>query len=312
MNILLISLLGCLVVALPSASAQKVKMCVKSQNELRKCQHLITKSPGLECHLKSSLTECMTSIKTGDADITTADGENVHKAGLENYILRPVIAEKPKKECCYAVAVVKSDTKFNINDLKGKTSCHSCHPFCRSGGWKIPIGRLVAQNKIPWDGPDDMPLEKAVSQFFSSSCVPGISKALYPNLCQACQGDCSSSQKEKYYGDEGAFQCLKNGHGQVAFVCHDAIHRVRGRTTSCCAWMAAGKTLRTTRTATSPKSRPVLSLAAWMLIHSRFIKSFLRIQICSLLMLLGVKTRSSQTLHLAWWSFLRAQSPVST
>ena len=199
-------------------------MCVKSQNELSKCLHLTTKSPDLECYLKSSVTECMTSIKTGDTDVTTVDGENVYKAGLQNYDLRPVIAEKPTKECCYAVAVVKSDTKFNINDLKGKTSCHSCRRgICLAGGWNIPIGRLVAQNKIPWDGPDDKPLEKAVSQFFSSSCVPGISKTLYPNLCQACQGDCSSSQKEKYHGNEGAFQCLKNAHGQVAFVCHDAI-----------------------------------------------------------------------------------------
>uniref|UniRef100_A0A673GJD1 Serotransferrin n=1 Tax=Sinocyclocheilus rhinocerous TaxID=307959 RepID=A0A673GJD1_9TELE len=221
MNILLISLLGCLVVALPSASAQQVKWCVKSQNELNKCQHLATKLPELRCHLKSSVTECMTSIKTGDADAITVDGEHVYQAGLLNYGLRPIIAEKPKEECCYAVAVVKSDANFNINDLKGKSSCHSCYQ--RPGGWNIPIGRLVAQNKIPWDGPDDMPLEKAVSQFFSSSCIPGISKALYPNLCQACQGDCSCSQNEKYYGDKGAFQCLKNGHGQVAFVCQDAI-----------------------------------------------------------------------------------------
>ncbi|MGD1441005.1 hypothetical protein ACP6H9_26920, partial [Vibrio harveyi] len=207
--------------ALPSASAQQVKWCVTSQNELNKCQHLATKLPELGCHLKSSVIECMTSIKTGDADAITVDGEHVYQAGLLNYELRPVIAEKYNKECCYAVAVVKSDTDFNINGLKGKSSCHSCYQ--RPGGWNIPIGRLVAQNKIPWDGPDDMPLEKAVSQFFSSSCIPGISKALYPNMCQACQGDCRCSQNEKYYGDEGAFQCLKNGHGQVAFVCQDAI-----------------------------------------------------------------------------------------
>jgi len=56
------------------------------------------------------------------------------------------------------VAVVKSDTNFKINDLKGKTSCHSCYQSPE--GWNIPIGRLVAQNKIIWDGPDYMPLEK--------------------------------------------------------------------------------------------------------------------------------------------------------
>nr|AFM38728.1 transferrin variant 4 [Carassius gibelio] len=221
MNILLISLLACLVVALPSESAQKVKWCVKSQNEMKKCQHLATKSPELECHLKSSLTECMTSIKTGDADAITVDGEHVYLAGLKNYELRPIIAENSKAVCSYAVALVKRDTDFSINDLKKKTSCHSCYQS--PGGWNIPIGRLVAQNKILWDGPDDMPLEKAVSQFFSSSCIPGISKALYPNLCQACQGDCSCSDREKYSGDGGAFQCLKSGHGQVAFMCYDEI-----------------------------------------------------------------------------------------
>ncbi|KTG35563.1 hypothetical protein cypCar_00019640 [Cyprinus carpio] len=96
MNILLITLLACLVVALPSASAQKVKWCVKSQNEMKKCQHLETKSSELECHLKSSVTECMTSIKTGDADAITVDGEHVYLAGLINYDLHPIIAENNK------------------------------------------------------------------------------------------------------------------------------------------------------------------------------------------------------------------------
>lgn len=220
MNILLISLLGCLVVALPSASAQKVKWCV-TPICLAKCQYLATKAPDLECHLKTSVTECMKSIKDGDLDAITVDGEHIYQAGLHPYDLRPIIAEKSKSKCCYAVAVVKKDTDFTINDLKGKTSCHSCYK--KPGGWNIPIGRLVAQTKIPWDGPDDMALEKAVSQFFSSSCIPGISKAQYPNLCGACQGDCSCSQNEKYCDDEGALQCLKSGHGQVAFVCQDAI-----------------------------------------------------------------------------------------
>uniref|UniRef100_A0A672LDQ1 Serotransferrin n=1 Tax=Sinocyclocheilus grahami TaxID=75366 RepID=A0A672LDQ1_SINGR len=176
------------VVALPSASAQ-VKWCVKSQNELNKCQHLATKLPELRCHLKSSVIECMTSIK-------------VIKHAYSFFFsltLGCFFFSSSSQECCYAVAVVKSDANFNINDLQGKSSCHCVYQS--PGGWNIPIGRLVAQNKIPWDGPDDMPLEKAVSQFFSSSCIPGISKALYPNLCQACQGDCSRSQNEKSYGD---------------------------------------------------------------------------------------------------------------
>ncbi|XP_048020399.1 serotransferrin-2-like [Megalobrama amblycephala] len=221
MNVLLISLLGCLVVAWPSASAQKVKWCVKTLNELKKCEHLTIKSPDLDCQLRPSIIECIRSIKNGEADAVTADGKVIYLGGPHPYRLRPIIAEKYKKECCYAVAVVKSDTNFNINELRGKTSCHSCYQS--SGGWNIPIGRLIAENKITWEGPDDMPLEKAVSQFFSSSCIPGISKAQYPNLCRSCQGDCTCSQSEMCSGDVGAFQCFKNGKGQVAFVCHDAI-----------------------------------------------------------------------------------------
>ncbi|KAF4117077.1 hypothetical protein G5714_001630 [Onychostoma macrolepis] len=90
-NILLISLLGCLVVALPSAGAQKVKCCVKSQNELMKCQYLATKAPELECLLKSSVTECMWSIMKGEADAMTADGQHIYQAGLRPYDLRSVI-----------------------------------------------------------------------------------------------------------------------------------------------------------------------------------------------------------------------------
>ena len=78
MNVLLISLLGCLVLALPSDSAQKVKWCVKTQSELKKCEHLTSKSPDLECHIRPSLTECMKSIKDGDADVVTADGKDIY------------------------------------------------------------------------------------------------------------------------------------------------------------------------------------------------------------------------------------------
>ncbi|XP_077079969.1 transferrin-a [Siphateles boraxobius] len=217
MNILLISLLGCLVVALPSASAQKVKWCVKTQKELDKCKHLATKSPDLECFRQPSITDCIKSIEKGEVDAVTVDGQHVYFGGLKPYELRPIIAEKNKKESCYAVAVVKPDTQFSIKDLKGKRSCHGCYQT--SGGWNLPIGSLVKDRIIDWDGPDDMPLEKAVSQFFSRSCVPGISKAEYPNLCAACQGDCLC----QFTPCLEALQCLKKGDGDVAFICQGAI-----------------------------------------------------------------------------------------
>ncbi|XP_056599109.1 transferrin-a [Triplophysa dalaica] len=222
MKFLLTTLLGCLVLALASATDPKIKWCVKSQSELNKCNKLSSKAPELVCYLPPSGTDCFKSIKDGFADAITVDGENVYKGGLKNYDLHPIIAEKYKKgqEPCYAVAVVKKDTHFTIKDLKGKKSCHSCYKM--SGGWNLPIGRLIRENKLIWEGVDDKSLEKAVSEFFSASCVPGISRAHYPNLCKACNGDCSCTPNENYYGDEGAIRCLKNG-GEVAFVCQNKI-----------------------------------------------------------------------------------------
>nr|XP_055058490.1 serotransferrin-1-like isoform X2 [Misgurnus anguillicaudatus] len=223
MNLLLTSLLGCLVLALPLASGEKIKWCVTSQNELNKCNKLATKAPELECFLQPGVTECMTSIKTGAADAITVGGYHVYQGGLPNYNLHPIIEEKYKKgqETCYAVAVVKKDTAFTIKDLRGKTSCHD--RYKSPGGWFIPIGRLISERVIPWDGSEAESLESAVSEFFSASCVPGISnanlKAKHPNLCKACLGPCVWVPTE----NNQAFGCLKNDNGQVAFLCHNQI-----------------------------------------------------------------------------------------
>ncbi|TRY93686.1 hypothetical protein DNTS_029396 [Danionella cerebrum] len=217
MKILLLSLLACLVVALPLASSQKVKWCVTTQNQLEKCKHL-AKATELDCHQYSSITECMKSIKTGEMDAVTVDGEHVYLGGLVNYKLRPIIAEKYKEGGCYAVAVVKSDSDFSIKDLKGKTSCHSC--FQSAEGWNLPIGNLVKSGILPFESDR---LVKAVSQFFSHGCVPGISKNTYPELCKSCQGDCTCSRNEQCSGSEGAFRCMMNNNCQVAFMCHKEI-----------------------------------------------------------------------------------------
>ncbi|KAI1882657.1 hypothetical protein AGOR_G00237140 [Albula goreensis] len=119
--------------------------------------------------------------------------------------------------CYYAVAVAKKGTSFGFHDLKGKKSCHT--GLGKSAGWNIPIGTLLSQGQIKWGGIDDESIMRAVSEFFSASCVPGAQR-VYPHLCQLCKGDCSHSHRETYYDDGGAFQCLKDGAGDVAFVNH--------------------------------------------------------------------------------------------
>ncbi|KAJ4945461.1 hypothetical protein JOQ06_023146, partial [Pogonophryne albipinna] len=148
--------------------------------------------------------------EAGEADAITLDGGDIYTAGLNNYNLEPIIAEDygtSSETCYYAVAMVKKGTTFGIKGLQGKKSCHT--GVGKSAGWNIPVGTLVSMNLIQWSGVEDPPVE-------DGDCAP----ARGSKLCQLCRGDCSWSHNEPYYGYAGAFQCLKDGAGDVAFVKH--------------------------------------------------------------------------------------------
>ncbi|XP_072219630.1 transferrin-a [Leuresthes tenuis] len=216
--LLLVALLGCLA-AVFAAPAEKVKWCVKSKQELRKCLDLAAAAPTFSCVEKESTIDCIIAIKAGEADAITVDGGDIYTAGLNNYDLQPIIAEDygPSSDTCYyAVAVVKKGSGFGFRELGGKKSCHT--GLGKSAGWNIPIGTLVSMDIIQWAGIEDKPVEDAVSSFFQASCAPGATKG--SKLCELCKGDCSRSQKEPYYDYSGAFQCLADGIGDVAFVKH--------------------------------------------------------------------------------------------
>ncbi|KAM9844514.1 transferrin-a [Aulostomus maculatus] len=217
-SLLFVASLGYLAVVLAAPQAERVRWCVKSDQELMKCTQLSAKATAFSCVKRENTIECITAITAGEADAITLDGGDVYTAGLLNYNLHPIIAEDygPTSESCYyAVAVVKKGSGFGLRDLKGKKSCHT--GFGKSAGWNIPIGTLVSMNIIDFNSTEDKPVEQAVSEFFLSSCVPG---APISKLCELCKGDCSRSQKEPYYDYSGAFQCLVDGKGDVAFVKH--------------------------------------------------------------------------------------------
>ncbi|XP_037386923.1 serotransferrin-2-like [Pygocentrus nattereri] len=221
--ILIFAFFGCLALA-QVASAQwfpdpKIRWCLKSDKELKKCHDLTRKTRDLTCVKRDGTDECIKAIKEGAADAITLDGGDIYKAGLSNYDLHPIIKEdygKDSESCYYAVAVVKKGSGFKFSELRGKKSCHT--GLGKSAGWDIPIGTLVHTKQIEWTGAEDSPVERAVTKFFSASCVPGAEKG--SKLCKLCKGDCSRSHSEPYYGDEGAFQCLKDRAGEVAFVSH--------------------------------------------------------------------------------------------
>ncbi|XP_043925554.1 serotransferrin-A-like isoform X2 [Protopterus annectens] len=187
----------------------------------------VPRSPLFACVQRSNTEECIAAIKEKRADAITLDGGDIYSAGLDPNPLKPVAVEEYgnasiSDTCYYAVAVVKKGQNFNFNTLKGKKTCHT--GLGKSAGWNVPIGRLIEKGHITWTGPEDEPLETAVVKLFSASCVPGSSSY---RLCRLCKGinknKCTKSQNEPYYGYEGAFKCLKDGAGDVAFVKHTTV-----------------------------------------------------------------------------------------
>ncbi|XP_068196766.1 transferrin-a [Antennarius striatus] len=212
-------LLAALLPCLATVFANKVRWCAKSPQEYQKCMNLASVAPAFACVLKQNSLECIIAIKSGEADAITLDGGDIYVAGLKNYGLHPIIAEDygtSSDTCYYAVAVVKKGSGFNFSDLKGKKSCHT--GLGKSAGWNIPIGTLLSMGLLEWSGIEDKPVEEAVEAYFSASCAPGAQRG--SKLCQLCKGDCSRSHTEPYYDYTGAFTCLEEDAGQVAFVKH--------------------------------------------------------------------------------------------
>ncbi|XP_069548086.1 transferrin-a [Brachyistius frenatus] len=215
----LVALLGCLAKVF-TAPTDVVKWCVTSEQEYRKCADLAAAAPTFSCVRKQTIIDCIIAIKASEADAITLDGGDIYTAGLYSYNLQPIIAEDygatASDTCYYAVAVVKKGTGFGISELRGKKTCHT--GLGKSAGWNIPIGTLVSMKIIEWTGIEDKPVEEAVSSFFQGSCVPGAKTG--SKLCKLCKGDCSKTHTEPYYDYSGAFQCLAEDAGEVAFVKH--------------------------------------------------------------------------------------------
>uniref|UniRef100_A0A4W3IS61 Transferrin-a n=1 Tax=Callorhinchus milii TaxID=7868 RepID=A0A4W3IS61_CALMI len=216
------------IISLSSAVDPTIRWCTTSAQETKKCEDLkksmATQHFSFSCVERQSVSMCLTDIATGVADAITVDGGDIYKAGLSPTNLKPIIAENITGESCYyAVAVVKKGSGFMFHELARKKSCHT--GLGKSAGWNIPVGTILEHNLTQWEA--DQPIERVMQDFFSASCVPGADKKAFPKLCQLCIGlqenHCKRSHVEPYYDYSGAFRCLKEDAGQVAFVKHTTV-----------------------------------------------------------------------------------------
>uniref|UniRef100_A0A8C2SMV6 Ovotransferrin n=1 Tax=Coturnix japonica TaxID=93934 RepID=A0A8C2SMV6_COTJA len=227
MKLILCTVLSLGIVAVCFAAPPKttIRWCTISSPEEKKCNNLkeLTQQERitLTCVQKATYLDCIKAIANNEADAISLDGGHVFEAGLAPYKLKAIAAEvyehtEGSTTSYYAVAVVKKGTEFTVNDLRGKTSCHT--GLGRSVGWNIPIGTLIRRGDIEWEG-----IDSAVAKFFSASCVPGATTE--QKLCRQCKGDPKTkcARNAPYSGYSGAFQCLKDGKGDVAFVKHTTV-----------------------------------------------------------------------------------------
>lgn len=218
---------------------KRMRLCVIGLEEFEKCTSFQTAlssrnlNPDIVCVMAKNHWDCMQRIAAGYADVTVVDASDMYLGGTL-YGLAPFMTEyyDDPEPNFYAVAVVKrTDLTTNLLDLRGRRTCHGA--IYGAAGWSVPISFLLTQNRVrkPFDCND---LTYQVAQIFQKACAPGaLSMAHYrsvlhpENLCDLCMGDiqhyCSRNPTEPYYGPNGAFKCLAEGGGHVAFVPHRAV-----------------------------------------------------------------------------------------
>merc|ERR1719367_4604 len=218
-----------------------MRLCVTSEPEMTKCVRMRTAlnaqllEPKMSCKKAPSAFHCMKLIANNDADAVVLDAGDIYRAGFQ-YGLKPVMAEVYNLPTphYYVVAVTKQrDNSSELIYLKRKSTCHT--GIGHAAGWIIPMAWLISQERVRDYGCNSI---RAAAEYFSKACAPGIHSAEfevrdqddyweYSHLCDLCHGSaghyCERNHGEDYFGHTGAFRCLVEGGGNVAFVKHTTV-----------------------------------------------------------------------------------------
>ncbi|XP_018017219.1 melanotransferrin-like, partial [Hyalella azteca] len=223
-----------------SCPVSNMTLCVTSRIEFAKCLQMRMAlnaqllKPEVKCLNGGSSYECMAAIHNRDADVAVLEAGDVYTAGL-TFDLIPIMAERYNLDDSYYYVVAVSKEDDMTTDVVYLRNRRTCHPsVMHGGGWVLPLDYLLNNNLMRPYGCNSL---KAASQYFSKSCAPGALNNLYRdqyydsdyhlNLCHLCHGTgssfCARDHTEDYFGFTGAFQCLVEGGGDVAFLKHTTV-----------------------------------------------------------------------------------------
>lgn len=168
---------------------------------------------------RDTTQECLESIKKGEADLVNVEAGLAYVAFL-NYsmkaIANEVYCDQAKSYLAAAVVnrkVCEDKEGIGLLDFKGKRSCHG--GYSTAAGWNYPITLIKRLS-------DSIKLNdrEIAASFFSKVCAPSEFEG--SGICNGCgdeNGLCPA--KSLYYGHSGAFRCLVEGMGDIAFVKED-------------------------------------------------------------------------------------------
>lgn len=209
-----------------------LRWCTISAQEQQKCEAMskafskVSIYPTITCVNSPSVEACAQRLQSNEADALSMNSRDIYTLGKTTSF--KIAAGESNSDglgtTYFAVAVVKKvDSAINIFNLAGKRSCHTGKG--RTAGWNMPLGYLIDQGLMSVMGCN---IPQGVADFFNASCVPGAQDDP-PALCQLCAGNaagqnkCDKSPEEKYFAYDGAFRCLADGVGDVAFIKHTTV-----------------------------------------------------------------------------------------
>ncbi|KAM4629059.1 melanotransferrin isoform 2-T2 [Polymixia lowei] len=226
-------ILGSLLLIFNTVSGQSsIRWCTISEGEQRKCEDMarsfsaVSIRPSLSCVSGATAEGCVQKLQRKEVDALSMSAKDIYTLGkTASFKMAAMESSADGLATTYnAVAVVKkTNAAININNLAGKKSCHTGKG--RTAGWNMPLGYLIDEGIMSVMGCN---IPQGVADFFNASCIPGA-QGDPSSLCQLCKGDgrgqhiCEKSNKEQYFAYEGAFRCLVEDAGEVAFIKHTTV-----------------------------------------------------------------------------------------